>query len=117
MPVAAFSGADRDGADQWDLVCRQLKVLAGRAVVMHGHRHIDWVGQCGVKIVSAPSPIMGARRIMSQHISISIRSRPGQGGRSICSHRNKSISLAKNATCTGLRTRPCRCHASLNAVF
>ena len=28
---------------------------------MHGHRHIDWIGACGeLKIVSAPSPIMGA---------------------------------------------------------
>ena len=28
---------------------------------MHGHRHIDWIGTCGkLKIVSAPSPVMGA---------------------------------------------------------
>jgi hypothetical protein len=28
---------------------------------MHGHRHIDWIGACGdLKIISAPSPIMGA---------------------------------------------------------
>jgi hypothetical protein len=28
---------------------------------MHGHRHIDWIGACGaIKIVSAPSPVMGA---------------------------------------------------------
>ena len=27
---------------------------------MHGHRHIDWIGACGeLKIVSAPSPVMG----------------------------------------------------------
>jgi hypothetical protein len=27
---------------------------------MHGHRHIDWIGSCGaLKIVSAPSPVMG----------------------------------------------------------
>jgi hypothetical protein len=38
---------------------RQLQRLAGRAVVMHGHRHIDWIGQCGrLLIVSAPSPVM-----------------------------------------------------------
>ena len=35
--------------------------LAGRAVVMHGHRHIDWIGTCGrLKIISAPSPVMNA---------------------------------------------------------
>jgi hypothetical protein len=28
---------------------------------MHGHRHIDWIGTCGkLRIVSAPSPVMGA---------------------------------------------------------
>jgi hypothetical protein len=27
---------------------------------MHGHRHIDWIGECaGLPIVSAPSPVMG----------------------------------------------------------
>lgn len=40
---------------------RQLRRLAGRVVVMHGHRHIDWIGDCGgVAIVSAPSPVMTA---------------------------------------------------------
>jgi Calcineurin-like phosphoesterase len=40
---------------------RGLKSLAGRAVLMHGHRHIDWLGQCaGLMIVSAPSPVMNA---------------------------------------------------------
>jgi predicted phosphodiesterase len=38
---------------------RQLRPLAGRAVIMHGHRHIDWIGDCGgLLIVSAPSPVM-----------------------------------------------------------
>ena len=38
---------------------RRLRPLAGRSVVMHGHRHIDWIGECaGVLIVSAPSPVM-----------------------------------------------------------
>jgi hypothetical protein len=28
---------------------------------MHGHRHIDWIGECGgLLIVSAPSPVMSA---------------------------------------------------------
>lgn len=38
---------------------RHLQRLADHVVVMHGHRHIDWIGVCGgVLIVSAPSPIM-----------------------------------------------------------
>jgi hypothetical protein len=41
---------------------RKLKPFATRTVVMHGHRHIDWIGVCGeLKIVSAPSPVMGAK--------------------------------------------------------
>jgi 3',5'-cyclic AMP phosphodiesterase CpdA len=38
---------------------RRLRRLTDRAVIMHGHRHIDWIGQCaGLPIISAPSPIM-----------------------------------------------------------
>jgi hypothetical protein len=40
---------------------RRLQHLAERAVIMHGHRHVDWIGECGgLLIVSAPSPVMGA---------------------------------------------------------
>jgi hypothetical protein len=40
---------------------RQLQHLAAHVVIMHGHRHIDWIGKCGgVLIVSAPSPVMEA---------------------------------------------------------
>ena len=40
---------------------RQLQSIGSRMVVMHGHRHIDWIGDCGgVRIVSAPSPVMEA---------------------------------------------------------
>jgi hypothetical protein len=38
---------------------RQLQALGRRVVVMHGHRHVDWIGACGtLRIVSAPSPVM-----------------------------------------------------------
>jgi hypothetical protein len=40
---------------------RRLKPLVGRTVLMHGHRHIDWIGECGgLPIISAPSPVMEA---------------------------------------------------------
>jgi hypothetical protein len=40
---------------------RRLQALGGRVVLMHGHRHIDWIGQCaGLSIISAPSPVMEA---------------------------------------------------------
>ncbi len=39
---------------------RQLQPQARRLVAFHGHRHTDWIGQCGgIRIVSAPSPVMG----------------------------------------------------------
>ena len=38
---------------------RSVRTFADRVIVMHGHRHIDWIGACGaLKIVSAPSPVM-----------------------------------------------------------
>lgn len=41
---------------------RQLQRYSRRCVVMHGHRHIDWIGRCGsLRIVSAPSPVMESR--------------------------------------------------------
>ena len=40
---------------------RRLQSLGARAVLMHGHRHVDWIGKCaGLSIVSAPSPVMEA---------------------------------------------------------
>lgn len=57
--AAAFS--ERIGTalinGQWFV--RSLVPMARRVVVMHGHRHIDWIGECaGLAIVSAPSPVM-----------------------------------------------------------
>jgi len=50
---------------------RNLKPFAARTVVMHGHRHIDWIGSCGaLKIVSAPSPVMGSTDDASTHFHI-----------------------------------------------
>jgi hypothetical protein len=60
-PRGGQSLADRIGTalinGNWFV--RRIRYLADRAVVMHGHRHIDWVGKCaGILIVSAPSPVM-----------------------------------------------------------
>jgi Calcineurin-like phosphoesterase len=62
MPVSAFSERVGTALVNGSWFVRRLDAFAGRAIVMHGHRHIDWIGACGsLKIVSAPSPIMGAR--------------------------------------------------------
>jgi hypothetical protein len=59
MPVAAFSERIGTALINGSWFQRVLKPYAGRVVVMHGHRHVDWIGACGkLKIVSAPSPVM-----------------------------------------------------------
>ncbi|MET0677724.1 MAG: metallophosphoesterase [Bradyrhizobium sp.] len=61
MPAKAFSERIGTALINGSWFVRRLQALGGRAVVMHGHRHIDWIGECGsLKIVSAPSPVMNA---------------------------------------------------------
>lgn len=44
---------------------RKMRPLADRILLMHGHRHVDWIGECaGLRIVSAPSPVMEATNDM-----------------------------------------------------
>ena len=67
---------------------RRLKPLAHRIVLMHGHRHIDWIGECGgMPIISAPSPVMEATDEM-QRISTFTTSRWGRTGISSCCARS-----------------------------
>ena len=50
---------------------RRLRPMAKRCVLMHGHRHIDWIGECGgLVIVSAPSPIMEATNDLDTYFHI-----------------------------------------------
>jgi Calcineurin-like phosphoesterase len=50
---------------------RRLRGLGGRAVIMHGHRHIDWFGRCAELIIlSAPSPVMEATDDVSTYFYI-----------------------------------------------
>ena len=71
MPVSEFY--ERVGTSlvngTWFL--RKLMPFALRTVVMHGHRHVDWIGACGdLRIVSAPSPVMGATDDAPTHFHI-----------------------------------------------
>jgi hypothetical protein len=71
MPVQTF--AERIGTalvnGSWFL--RRLQPIARAAVVMHGHRHIDWIGTFGkLKVISAPSPVMFAADIANCHFYI-----------------------------------------------
>jgi hypothetical protein len=50
---------------------RRMVPLASRTVLLHGHRHIDWIGECGgVRIISAPSPVMEATDDMATYFYI-----------------------------------------------
>ena len=71
MPVKAFSERIGTALINGSWFVRRLEALAGRAVVMHGHRHIDWIGACGsLKIISAPSPVMNATDDATTHFYI-----------------------------------------------
>ncbi|MHB2169866.1 metallophosphoesterase family protein [Alsobacter sp. R-9] len=59
---------------------RRLKRHGGRLVAFHGHRHIDWIGACGpLRIVSAPSPVMGGTDDRPTHFYVH-RLQPVAGG-------------------------------------
>lgn len=69
-PRPGASLADRIGTalvnGHW--VLRRLRRHAQNIVVMHGHRHFDWMGRCGgLRIVSAPSPVMGSLDSADRH--------------------------------------------------
>src|ERR1700722_6950607 len=59
MPVAKFSERIGTALINGSWFQRMLKPYSERIVVMHGHRHVDWIGACGgLKVISAPSPVM-----------------------------------------------------------
>ena len=47
MSVATFSERIGTALINGSWFVRKIKSLAPRAIVMHGHRHIDWIGACG----------------------------------------------------------------------
>jgi 3',5'-cyclic AMP phosphodiesterase CpdA len=63
MPAEAFSERIGTALINGSWFVRELKSFAHRIAVLHGHRHIDWIGACGqLRIISAPSPVMPAKR-------------------------------------------------------
>jgi hypothetical protein len=59
---------------------RRLQNLKGRAMLMHGHRHTEWIGTSGnLIIVSAPSPVMDARDADDTHFFIHTLAAGGDG--------------------------------------
>jgi hypothetical protein len=65
-------------------IARQLQPHGDRLVIMHGHRHIDWTGRAGsVRIVSAPSPVMGTADCEPSYFLVQ---RISANGRSLALH-------------------------------
>jgi hypothetical protein len=79
MSVAKFSERIGTALINGSWFVRKLKPFAARMIVMHGHRHIDWIGACGkLKIVSAPSPVMGGKNDARTYFHIhTLTSGPG----------------------------------------
>ena len=72
-PRAAKALSDRIGTalinGHWFV--RQLQRFSERVIVMHGHRHTDWIGKCAdLVIVSAPSPVMEGADALDTHFWI-----------------------------------------------
>ncbi len=62
-PAKAFSERIGTALINGSWFVRQLRPFAGRLVVLHGHRHTEWIGKCGgIRIVSAASPVMNRAR-------------------------------------------------------
>lgn len=71
MPGVKFSERVGTALVNGSWFVRKLKPFADRIVIMHGHRHIDWIGTCGaMKIISAPSPVMNATDDKTTHFHI-----------------------------------------------
>ncbi len=63
-PISAFAARIGTALINGSAFVRQLKPLGRRAIALHGHRHIDWIGACGdTRIISAPSPVMSSLEI------------------------------------------------------
>ena len=71
MPGVKFSERVGTALVNGSWFVRKLKPFAHRVVVMHGHRHTDWIGACGeLRIISAPSPVMNATDAQTRHFYI-----------------------------------------------
>lgn len=62
LPVKAFSERIGTALINGSWLVRKLRPVATRVAMMHGHRHIDWIGRIGrLTVISAPSPVMEAK--------------------------------------------------------
>jgi len=78
-PAKAFSERIGTALINGSWFVRQLRPFADRLVVLHGHRHTEWIGKCGdIRIVSAGSPVMNAAE--NGHVSFLVHTLAVSGG-------------------------------------
>ncbi|HLZ04324.1 MAG TPA: metallophosphoesterase [Bradyrhizobium sp.] len=93
MPVKTFSERVGTALVNGSWFVRRIQNLADHAIVMHGHRHVDWIGACGaLKIVSAPSPVMSIGENAGSHFYIHRLMRGPNGG--LCLARPERVEIA-----------------------
>ncbi len=93
MPGVKFSERVGTALVNGSWFVRKLKPFADRIVIMHGHRHIDWIGTCGaMKIISAPSPVMNATDAEPRHFHIHTLSNGPDG--KLCLHTPEKVEIA-----------------------
>jgi len=105
MPVSAFSERVGTALINGSWFQRLLQPHGDRVVVMHGHRHLDWIGACGrLKIVSAPSPGMGPSEAAT-HLYVHAFAAGGNGSVSLLAPERVDIA-ATEAETTGHPAAP-----------
>lgn len=73
-------------------VLGRLRRRAARIVVLHGHRHVDWMGRSeGLRILSAPSPVMGALDAEARHFWLHALGPAADGGLALLAPRRIEV--------------------------
>jgi len=71
---------------------QRLRRVAARIVVFHGHRHYDWMGDCGgLRIISAPSPMMGALDSEARYFWLHALGPSADGGLALVARRRVEV--------------------------
>jgi hypothetical protein len=76
-------------------VLGRLRRFAARIIVLHGHRHTDWMGCSGaLRILSAPSVVMGGPDVAERHFWIHDLAPAGAGGLALLAPRRIAVPQA-----------------------
>ena len=82
---------------------------------MHGHRHIDWIGECGsLRIISAPSPVMEATDYEATSFYIHTLAAGPQGR--LCLLRPERVDIAGEGDGVGVSSSPAAAGRSARAA-